>query len=86
MSSGPYTPNDRVQFDSAIKSTDTSVVRSIEIRIKSADGIYHWYSYRFKSIEGTDNTMPLFGGAILDITQEHEKDVLIERLAHRRGH
>ncbi len=75
-------PNDRVQFDSAIKSTDTSVVRSIEIRIKSADGIYHWYSYRFKSIEGTDNTMPLFGGAILDITQEHEKDVLIERLAY----
>lgn len=75
-------PNDRIQFDSAIKSTDTSEVKSIDMRIKSADGVYHWYSYRYKSIEGTDNTLPLFGGAILDITQEHEKDILIERLAY----
>ncbi|HRR76544.1 MAG: EAL domain-containing protein [Ruminococcus sp.] len=75
-------PNDRIQFDSAVKSTDTSEVKSIDMRIKSADGIYHWYSYRYKSIEGTDNTLPLFGGAILDITQEHEKDILIERLAY----
>ena len=34
------------------------------------------------SIAGTENTLPLFGGAILDVTQEHEKDILIERLAY----
>jgi len=75
-------PNDRLQFDSAIKSNDTTEVKSIELRIKSSDGAYRWYSYRYKSIKGTDNTLPLFGGAILDTTQEHEKDILIERLAY----
>ncbi|MBQ9893955.1 MAG: EAL domain-containing protein [Ruminococcus sp.] len=75
-------PNDRIQFDSAVKSKDTSEVKSIEMRIKSVGGVYRWYSYRYKSIKGTDNTLPLFGGAILDITQEHEKDILIERLAY----
>lgn len=75
-------PNDRLQFDSAIKSNDTTEVKSIELRIKSSDGTYRWYSYRYKSIKGTDNTLPLFGGAILDNTQEHEKDLLIERLAY----
>ena len=75
-------PNDRIQFDGAIRSKDLSEIRNIEIRIKSADGSYRWFSYRFKSIPGTGNTLPLFGGAIIDVTQEHEKDILIERLAY----
>ncbi|MBR6623061.1 MAG: bifunctional diguanylate cyclase/phosphodiesterase [Ruminococcus sp.] len=74
-------PNDRIAFDSAIKSTSAEV-KSIEMRIKSADNNFRWYSYRYKSIKGTDNTLPLFGGALLDSTQEHEKDALIERLAY----
>lgn len=74
-------PNDRIAFDSAIKSTSPEV-KSIEMRIKSADNNFRWYSYRYKSIKGTDNTLPLFGGALLDSTQEHEKDALIERLAY----
>ncbi len=74
-------PNDRIAFDSAIKSA-SSEIKSIEMRIKSADTSYRWYSYRYKSIKGTDNTLPLFGGALLDSTQEHEKDALIERLAY----
>ena len=78
-------PNDRIQFDSAIKSVDSgesAEVKSIDIRIRSADGFYKWYAYRYKSIKGTGNTLPLFGGAIIDVTQEHEKDLLIERLAY----
>lgn len=75
-------PNDRIQFDGAIKSADSSEIKMLEIRMKSADGSYRWYSYRFKFIPGTGNTLPLFGGAIIDITQEHEKDFLIERLAY----
>lgn len=74
-------PNDRISFDSAIKST-SSEIKSIEMRIKSNDNNFRWYSYRYKSIKGTDNTLPLFGGALLDSTQEHEKDALIERLAY----
>ncbi|MBQ6250738.1 EAL domain-containing protein [Ruminococcus sp.] len=75
-------PNDRIQFDGAVRSEDLSEIKNIEIRLRSADGSYRWYSYRFKSIAGTDNTLPLFGGAVIDVTQEHEKDVLIERLAY----
>ena len=75
-------PNDRMIFDGALMSMDSKEVRSVEMRIKSADGAYRWYSYRYKSIEATDNTLPLFGGAILDITDEHEKDLRIERLAY----
>lgn len=75
-------PNDRMIFDGALMSMDSKEVRSVEMRIKSADGAYRWYSYRYKSIEATDNTLPLFGGAILDVTDEHEKDLRIERLAY----
>lgn len=75
-------PNDRIIFDGALMNMDSKEVKSVEMRIKSADGTYKWYSYRYKSIEATDNTLPLFGGAILDITDEHEKDLRIERLAY----
>ena len=77
-------PNDRMYFDHAISSTnDFGDVRKIELRIKRINGAsYRWYSFRYKSIKGTDNTKPLFGGAFLDITDEKEKDLLIERLAY----
>ncbi len=75
-------PNDRIQFDGAVRSRDITEVKNLEMRTKSADGSYRWYSYRFKSIPGTGNTLPLFGGAVIDVTQEHEKDILIERLAY----
>lgn len=74
--------NNRIQFDTAIKSRDCGEITSVKLRILSADGSFHWYSYRYKSIAGTDNTLPLFGGALIDITQDHEKDELIERLAY----
>ena len=75
-------PNDRIIFDNALKAMDSKEVRSVQMRIKSTDTLYRWYTYRFKSIEGTDNTLPLFGGAVLDITDEHEKDVRIEQLSY----
>ncbi len=75
-------PNDRTQFDRAVKSNDNSgEVNSIEMRIKPPDGTYRWFSFRYKSIKPTDNTMALFGGALMDISQERAKDILIERLA-----
>jgi len=75
-------PNDRIQFDTALSAKNSHDVRSTDMRMKSADGTYRWYSYRYKYIQGTGNTLPLLGGAILDVTQEHEKDLLIERLAY----
>ncbi|MBP8594108.1 MAG: GGDEF domain-containing protein [Ruminococcus sp.] len=76
-------PVDRPQFDKALRSTDDSEdVRSLEMQIRSAKGGYKWYSFRYKSIKATDNTKPLFGGALMDINEEHQKDMLIERLAY----
>ncbi len=75
-------PNDRIQFDGAVRSRDMSDIKNIEIRLRSADGNYRWFSHRFKSITGTGNSLPLFGGAVIDVTEEHEKDILIERLAY----
>lgn len=77
-------PNDRMQFDRAVKSkSEDGDVHNVELRIKAmGKTAYRWYSFRYKSIKATDNTLPLFGGAILDITQEREKDILIERLAY----
>lgn len=80
-------PNDRIHYDSCVKwlnSNDSTngEVKNLEMRIKSADGTYRWYSYRFKAIKVSENTFPMLGGAFLDITQEREKDMLIERLAY----
>ena len=75
-------PNDRLQFDGAIRNKDITVSKNLEMRLKSADGAYRWYSFRLKSIIGTGNSAPLFGGAVIDVTQKHEKDMLIERLAY----
>ena len=75
-------PNDRLQFDGAIRNKDITVSKNLEMRLKSADGSYRWYSFRLKSIIGTGNSAPLFGGAVIDVTQKHEKDMLIERLAY----
>ncbi|MDE7137667.1 MAG: EAL domain-containing protein, partial [Ruminococcus sp.] len=77
--------NDRLQFDSAIKSAGTdnsNEVKSIELRIKSADGLYHWYSYRYKPMNHSGNKLPMFSGALIDSSEEHEKDLIIERLAY----
>ncbi len=77
--------NDRLQFDSAIKSAgtdDSNEVKSIELRIKSADGLYHWYSYRYKPMNHSGGKLPMFSGALINSSEEHEKDLIIERLAY----
>ena len=75
-------PNDRLQFDGAIRQKNFISAKNIEMRLKSSDGVYRWYSFRLKSIIGTGSTVPIFGGAVIDVTQKHEKDMLIERLAY----
>ncbi len=79
-------PNDRIQYDSCLKmlesENDRNDIRSIELRIRSEGGIYRWYSYRFKAVRDAQGRVSLFGGALLDITERREKDMLIERLAY----
>lgn len=80
-------PNDRIQYDSWFRKigADKSAferVKCIEMRIKSSGGIYKWYSYRFKAVRSSAGSAVLIGGALLDITSDREKDMLIERLAY----
>ncbi|MBE6840245.1 MAG: EAL domain-containing protein [Ruminococcus sp.] len=80
-------PNDRTTYDSYMKKISYSTgvnseVNSLELRVKSHDGSYRWYSYRFKAIKTAASDIPVIGGAFLDITQEREKDILIEKLAY----
>lgn len=74
--------DDRMLFESAVKC-ESQEIKSVELRIKPLNkNTYRWYSFRYRTIKGTENTLPLFGGAILDSTKEHEKDSTIERLAY----
>ncbi len=79
-------PNDRLHYESCLKTLSSAAssnneVHTIEMRVKSADGNYKWYSYRFKTAWAAEKDVPVIGGAFLDISQEREKDMLIERLA-----
>lgn len=78
-------PNDRMQFDHAVNSDkdESSEVKHIEMRIKKLNGgTYRWYSFRYKTIKATGKTPARFGGALIDVDEEREKDLLIERLAY----
>lgn len=80
-------PNERAAYDSSIKKVSSPTnyngeILNVELRLKSYDGTYRWYSYRFKGIKTPDPSAPVIGGTFLDITHEREKDMLIEKLAY----
>ncbi|MBQ5316700.1 MAG: bifunctional diguanylate cyclase/phosphodiesterase [Oscillospiraceae bacterium] len=53
---------------------------SVNVRAKAADGDLHWFNVRYKTIK--DGTGYITGGAIIDITLEKEKDLIIEKMAY----
>lgn len=55
---------------------------NLEIRIECADGGYHWFNYRFKLSTYTNNNQPVIGGCLIDISNDKEKDTLIEKMAY----
>lgn len=80
-------PNDRNAYASYISANYASdncnsEITNLELQIKSYDNTYHWYSMRLKTVPSKENDgLPIIGGAIIDITSEREKDIMIERLA-----
>lgn len=80
-------PNDRNAYASYISAnynseSCTSEITNLELQIKSYDNAYHWYSMRLKTVPSNENNgQTIIGGAIIDITSEREKDMMIERLA-----
>ncbi len=81
-----FHPKDRIVFDtfaSGMKNASEDLSRdeihSVDFRARSADGDYHWFNFRYQSPESGDLDV---GGAIMDITAEKEKDLVIERMAY----
>lgn len=81
-----FHPKDRVVFDtfaSGMKNASEGLSRdeihSVDFRAKAADGDYHWFNFRYQSPDSGNLDV---GGAILDITAEKEKDLVIERMAY----
>ncbi len=52
----------------------------IELRAVSADGDYHWYMMRYRVTSGEKRMIE--GGVIIDITNEKQKDLMIEKMAY----
>ena len=52
---------------------------SADVRIKAADGDYHWFNVRYKTIK--DDAGYITGGAVIDVTADKEKDRIIEKMA-----
>ena len=78
---------DLVMFDTYLRyiSSDSITlakdIHTLEIRLLSKDGEYHWYQHRFKVVVNPDNSTTI-GGAFMDITTDKEKDLIIERMAY----
>ena len=79
-------PNDAILFDAfcdiSLINSDPHKIHNLEMRIFSHDKTYRWYSFRYK-ISLDENGEPLtIGGAIIDISNDKEKDSLIEKMAY----
>lgn len=79
--------DDRRQFELYFKTAQKNGISStradsMDIRILSFDRKHRWYSFRYKNIQTNRYGMPIIGGAIMDISKDKEKDLLIERMAY----
>ena len=77
-------PSERFLFEQFIQPAGISPdreddVHSIEFRAVSAEGDYRWYMLRYKTI--ADEYRYIEGGALLDITDDRQKDMMIEKMA-----
>ena len=81
-----FHPKDRIIFDTfasgmknASEGLDHNEIHSVDFRARAADGDYHWFNFRYQSPKSGDLDV---GGAIMDITNDKEKDLVIERMAY----
>ena len=86
-----FHPSDVMTFDAlggamincAVQDEESArAVHCTEFRLLSADNTYHWYQFRYKINPAETKLLADIGGAILDITQNKEKDSLIEKMAY----
>ncbi len=61
---------------------DAGTIHSTEFRLLSADNTYHWYQFRYKITPAESKLLANIGGAVIDVTKDKEKDLLIEKMAY----
>lgn len=83
-----FHPKDKIIFDTIVQGKRSSSetltadeIHSVDFRAMSFDGEYHWYNFRFKALESKGDGIEI-GGAVMDITDDKEKDLMIERMAY----
>lgn len=83
-----FHPSDVSTFDALSEaltgpaSTEAGMIHSTEFRALAADNSYRWYQFRYKITPNSDRLLANIGGAILDVTENKEKDTLIEKMAY----
>ena len=81
-------PNDLGVYASYVKNikdgnfSNSHEIIMIELRLECADGGYHWFDYRFKVSNYAEGGTPFIGGCFIDISNDKEKDTLIEKMAY----
>lgn len=55
---------------------------TMELRVRSSDGVYRWYGYRFRATVQPESERLAVGGTVIDISAEKEKDEIIEKAAY----
>lgn len=61
---------------------DSNTIHSAEFRATGKDGKYHWFQFRYKITPNKNSLFARIGGAVIDITSDKEKDLLIEKMAY----
>ncbi len=81
-------PKDKHVINSVIKDMgdvddkDYNRIRSVELRLLRQDNLYHWFQFRYKVTPDSDFKKARIGGAVIDVTNDREKDQLIEQMAY----
>ena len=81
-------PLDAVAFDTHVQTMRSHMKHfigktdTLELRICSADGQYHWYSYRYRATTYRDSGRLVVGGTVIDISGEKQRDATMEKIAY----
>ena len=74
--------DERMLFESYLKAARANSIRvdhtnSMDLRIRSYDGRYRWYTFRYKNSQKGQYGMPVIGGAIIDISKDRKRTFLL---------
>ncbi|MDR0987001.1 MAG: EAL domain-containing protein [Ruminococcus sp.] len=69
-------------FVKGFRKTDIEVIQSSRLQVKSSDGSYKWFEFRYRLISSPLSEKFGLGGSVIDISRDVEKDKRIEEMAY----